>query len=532
MSIIAFATMERNFVNRCITIERDRIDNRIINLAPFDGLKIAIEQIFYAFYLSYLYRGSVSDALYQRAIVFTDILPSKLSDVRQQMKNELYVDGLRIAHSMLNVLSNNFNSNLRDPVFVSFEDAIILRQILNTPLDHEYKSYELLPTVTEDFFDLCVAMGGGGYDRDRHPTGRKSNAAIYIPSIELSSGACWDTVKNTNVQTVNKIAYVLFSQTPVEEINYAELSSKYRNSLSLSNKLEEVLSACSFSQYTVDNVFGIFASFAIEHDKYLMTDYESLNVADLCFDLITGSRYTDITFKCDENSHHFQKHPNLFSRLIHFFLNMISEGKLQPPKDLGLIAELMNLCNVTGGTSEMVVNFLTKPVNQITGAEAMAFRDSELAKLIPDRIIAAMEAADEDDASDDSMSEDSDDTVDDADNSDDMDLGGDDTDTGDDTIDESEEEEDDEQPETEIKPKLDPTMMLLELAKPNESMTSFLFKETLARRIDNILNNPPEHISPTDLLMLSRWRYQWLFLVSPACLRDFISRISIRLSDQ
>ena len=81
------------------------------------------------------------------------------------------------------------------------------------------------------------------------------------------------------------------------------------------------------------------------------------------------------------------------------------------------------------------------------------------------------------------------------------------------------------------KPPLDPKMMLLELANPTQSMSDYIYREMVARRISYIIKNPPENALPNDILMLKRWRSRWLYLASIACLRDFLSRVSIRLSD-
>ena len=73
--------------------------------------------------------------------------------------------------------------------------------------------------------------------------------------------------------------------------------------------------------------------------------------------------------------------------------------------------------------------------------------------------------------------------------------------------------------------------MILELAGPNESMKDYVFRDTIAKRIVNTLKNPPENASPNDLIMLKRWLSRWLYLASVACLRDFLTRLSLRLSD-
>ena len=72
---------------------------------------------------------------------------------------------------------------------------------------------------------------------------------------------------------------------------------------------------------------------------------------------------------------------------------------------------------------------------------------------------------------------------------------------------------------------------MLELAGTKETLSDYIFRETVARRISNLLKNPPENAMPNDLLTLKRWKSRWLFLASVACIRDFLTRISLRLSD-
>jgi hypothetical protein len=81
------------------------------------------------------------------------------------------------------------------------------------------------------------------------------------------------------------------------------------------------------------------------------------------------------------------------------------------------------------------------------------------------------------------------------------------------------------------KPTIDPKLMLLEMASPDESLSDYIFRETVSLRIDNFLRNPPENASPNDLLMLKRWRSSWLWLTSISCLRDFLTRLKLRLSN-
>jgi hypothetical protein len=81
------------------------------------------------------------------------------------------------------------------------------------------------------------------------------------------------------------------------------------------------------------------------------------------------------------------------------------------------------------------------------------------------------------------------------------------------------------------RPTIDPEKMLLEMASTSETLSDYIFRETVSKRIDNVLKNPPENARPNDLMMLKRWRSSWLWLTSISCLRDFLTRLSLRLSN-
>ena len=185
---------------------------------------------------------------------------------------------------------------------------------------------------------------------------------------------------------------------------------------------------------------------------------------------------------------------------------------MQPLQDYELFGALLTLL----GDDPNIVNYFVQPdAKSITGEEAYAFRTSMYADCIPDRVIVAMEAAMEDDIADTG-----DGTTDEGNTS----MG--ETDTGT-VVDDTQPE----QPAEQEKPEINPDKMLLELASPNETMTDYIYREMISRRITAILQNPPESARPNDLLMLKRWKSRWIYLTSIACLRDFLSRVSIRLSE-
>jgi hypothetical protein len=186
--------------------------------------------------------------------------------------------------------------------------------------------------------------------------------------------------------------------------------------------------------------------------------------------------------------------------------------------DRGLFGELLSRMGEDSG----IVNYLTKPVETITASEAMSFRRSVYANLIQERIV-GVEAAE--DTPPDATAEDAgeaDPTATDEASTEDPSM----------PTDGAMESPEDEQDEgSDAKPQIDPEKMLLEIAKPGEPMSDYIYRDMIARRIANILRNPPENAKPNDLLMLKRWRSRWLYLASVATLRDFLTRVSLRLTN-
>ena len=228
-------------------------------------------------------------------------------------------------------------------------------------------------------------------------------------------------------------------------------------------------------RYTLDDLMGILASFSIDHSRYVMTNCKDRGtnvIPDICYDLVTGSSFVFL------DSAGKNRIPDL-DNWLRTIKDMILNGKLKTTQDNELFGEF--LTKISSNTD--LVNYFTKPITQISATEALAFRSSTFADFISDRLIAGNEDLDESEPS-----------------------------------------------EKKVLPEIDPNKMLLELASPSETMSDYIYRETVANRISMILKNPPENAMPNDLLMLKRWRSRWLYLASISCLRDFLTRVSLRLS--
>lgn len=159
-----------------------------------------------------------------------------------------------------------------------------------------------------------------------------------------------------------------------------------------------------------------------------------------------------------------------------------------------------------------------------------------LASIIKDRFVVSMEADDETAPADDTAN-----TGDDASGTDGTDTTDDAADTGDASPDlggtdelagGTSDPDDTEDKPKKVKPQIDPDKMLLELSNPqSEPMTDYVYREIVAQRISNLIKQPPRNARPNDIVMLKRWKSRWLYLASIACLRDFLTRVSLRLSN-
>jgi hypothetical protein len=235
-------------------------------------------------------------------------------------------------------------------------------------------------------------------------------------------------------------------------------------------------------------------------------------MADVCYDAITGSSYVSDDLAAGANIVDKRE-------WVKFIQDKISANELQPVHDNRLFGEVLELL----GVDTDIVNYFSKDIHQISAQEALAFRNSVYASVADDKFLTVGTEADTNNVDID--------TTEGGDT--DVEVGTDtdgDTDLGDDSSFDTPTEDDD-KPADKVKPQIDPERMLLELAKPGASpLTDYLYRSIVAERIDSIIKQPPENARPNDILMLKRWRANWLYLVSVACLRDFLTRISLRLS--
>ena len=472
-------------------------------LHPFDRVKVILEQLIYIKYVSSVTNIDPVDV---NSIKLN--LSSSLATLPQTAITEnvfdpvsvLYKRGKEIASSLLNGL--NLYAN----------DYFSLMDIFNTPSNFEYHNREYTATINAKFIDEIFAIYYGFINSDKYPKNVIPNAQIYLPS--LSTKLNYNPALSTED---NKDFVVILSLNPIEVGCLKPFPTLDRTPVS---GYINFLNWFILSSLNLDNLIGILSSFSIEHNYYGMTNLHKYNVADVCFDLVTESAWVST------GKNHIIEDQDDF---IEFCKSLVQQHLIQDINDYALFGELLRLLNV----SEEIVNYFIKPITTIQSTEALAFRNSIYAEFVKDRFEYGMEAIDdtesttdeEDVKSEDSQENEEEDTSEES---------KDDTtesDSNEDTDSDNQDEVEETQKQDIHKPSIDPTMMLLEMASPDETLSDYIFRETVSMRIDNFLKNPPENASPNDLLMLKRWRSSWMWLTSISCLKDFLTRLSLRLSN-
>ena len=474
------------------------------DLHPFDRMKVVLEQ---AIYLDYLQKCSVTTTLqdFRKSIIaMASLLPDKIYDNEDVIRQSLYRTGYDAIHVIL----------YKDPTKLLHTNQITAYDIYNICRQNNATAYygnRYVSTMTKTFLDQWMASTCGWYNIDEFPDGITRDCALYRPEVTVCS-----IKENINSQISEDVCITL---TPVVMSSFDLKNAQNNNRNCLSCYL------CNFNMktFSLDDVIGLYASFAIDHDKYVMTnsrDSVKITMADVCFDMITGSSYVSVYT------------PTGKARIVDmeywmkFVKNLIETNRIQPAHDNKLFGELLSKI----GESENLVNFFTKDIDHITAQEALEFRKSIYTAFIAKHALIGMEDDTEDDDTSDEDTENPEENVDDTDNVDDSsatgDFGGTDEMTNMSNMDDTD------KPTKKVKPQIDPEKMLLEISNPqSEEMRNYLYREIVAQRISTLIKNPPKNAHPNDIIMLKRWRSRWLYLASVACLRDFLTRISLRLSN-
>ncbi|MDY2700001.1 MAG: hypothetical protein SOV61_10685 [Lachnospiraceae bacterium] len=452
-------------------------------LHPFDALKVILEQRIYHNYL----QGVVND---RESYILNDLnktienyyagIPKKLHDKNETL-NRLYDLGIRVYEKLTRgqeLLTKHFfsNSTYYDlvAIFQTAPQKTYYNSLYTASLNHTF--------LTQWFTDIS----GGWYDQEVYPEGYMSECALFVPQISFVKGSETESCMPDDhvcIKLEPKTMRRFYFEDP-NDFKFDHMKWQTDSGLAL------LLTKFDIRPYSIDDLIGMTASFAIDHSKYIMTNSgvpACSTISDICFDIVTGSSFVDPGLTGKNRVPHLE--PWLESVAY-----LVRNDRLKTAQDNELFGELLRKLN----TDPELVNFFTKPITQISATEAYAFRSSLFADFISDRLEIGMEALEDNQETDEP----------------------------------SEELSDSQEPEEEEKilPQIDPGKMLLEIANPSEPMSDYIYRKTVSHRISYLLKNPPENAMPNDLLMLKRWRSRWLYLASISCLRDFLTRVSLRLS--
>ena len=450
-------------------------------LHPFDALKVILEQRIYHNYL----HGVVND---RESYILNDLnktienyyagLPKKLHENNETL-NRLFDLGIQVYEKLTK------ESDIGHRKFFSKSTYYDLVTIFQTAPQKTYYNSLYTASLNHTFLTQWFTdISGGWYDGEVYPDGYMSECALFVPQICFIKGSDKEDCLPDDhicIKLEPKTMRRFYFEGP-DDPQFDSMRGH------MDDKLSTLLCKFDIRPYSVDELIGMTASFAIDHSKYIMTNSgvpAFSSISDICFDMVTGSSFVDpgLTGK--------NRRPHL-DPWLESVAYLVRNGRLKTAQDNELFGELLRKLNA----DPELVNFFTKPITQISATEAFAFRSSLFADFISDRLEVGMEALEE----------------------------------GEETPTEEPSDSQEEDVEDKILPQIDPGKMLLEIANPSEPMSDYIYRKTVSHRISYILKNPPENAMPNDLLMLKRWRSRWLYLASISCLRDFLTRVSLRLS--
>lgn len=477
-------------------------------LHPIDQAKVVTEQFILADYLKRVDCEERGKDLYSLACSLHNSLP------RQLTTYSVYTDFYSLIVDTIN--------NIRTQRFNSIDPKVLI-QLFETDTEYKYDDCYYTSTLPKTFLYSWMWWAMNYADREVFVDGKLQGALFLIPSIR--GCYCKDS-------TISNIADHWKCILDFNGYTCGRFEPS-RNTSGLINIVEQY----SFPQLNLGGLIGLLSNFSIERDKYDMTNFGSQGnrpgIQDVCFDLVSYNLDCD-ELNCTREPFESRKTYS-FTKEINALARMVNSGKLSPVPNNGdrsahWIAPFITLC----GADAELVNYITNPPDIITANEALSFKKSVFSTLIDERIIPGLEADDTPfDDNNDTDQNTNDATSGDTDSNDMTDdTGGDsldDLDTGDsgesDNVDAEEAAE-----KVEHRPEIDPKMMILELTSPAVALSDYLYRDLVARRITYVLKNPPANAKPEVLQILKAWKSQWLFLVSIPTLRDFLSRIAIRLS--
>lgn len=304
------------------------------------------------------------------------------------------------------------------------------------------------------------------------------------------------------------------------KVNYLEHVS-LSDTISGSTPLMTLTMRAANSFSNANNLLAFLANFYIGG-----SDTNELTVEELAYNSICGI----------PNKIKYSVLPAVANELITLFKSLYDKGVFNDNLESDIVPLLAYL-----NVDSSIINYLIKPVSEITGNEALAFANSRFS-FLPDRMKESILMADdttkkdEDEEDEEDTEEESTDTPDDTSaDTEDENLAVDDPDSteGDDLGIDDEEGDlgGDDSEEEEIERVKESTHQLIELAKDKITLTEYMYRQLVLERLIMIIKNPPANIPTLELLLMKKWVTCWIHMVSVASIKDYISRLSFKLMD-
>lgn len=388
----------------------------------------------------------------------------------------------------------------------------IIDEVLSFPVEEKSSLRGHCPS--RDFYLPVLSALGFGYPSDVYHEGKKPGVELYLPCIQtypnspMGSNPLNGTIPTQKFETPH--LYIEFRIINLLDYDFT-LIRKLRN-YSPNSKLSffEYLSQFNFTQQSPDDLIAILSNFSLEYCvRNCFQGFTKLFAA--CYSVITDKPVKDIDIHCSGPI------PSAFLDMLKILQDYHRIGNLEDTRVFSFLINKFEMPN-----SDAVIGYLAKPIHEVTANEALAFRNSPLYNVIPDKMLnlsiykSGTEAIDdvaiEDDMGDPMTgSEDSGNMPD----GDEPPAMPDDSFTPDDTS----------------PPPRDPTKLLIELARSDETFPDYMYRQLVSARIRDFLNNTPKNLPTKEVLLLKKWLTHWINLVSVNTIKDFLSRLSFRLND-
>jgi hypothetical protein len=342
------------------------------------------------------------------------------------------------------------------------------------------------------------------------------NAQAYIPELEVYNRPIVD--RRVAPETGMRIRFKLVQFVSFEMGHHEYTVGYYPNSF-----LNKYMMGFNYPNWTVDSVLAFLSNFELEHGHCAMarpSSYEK-SLAGVCYEVLTK--------RCSPKVKEHQQQPSQVRGIYQFIDTLrylVQNNKISAPEDSVVFSLFLAKC---GGYNQDLVNYFHAPLDNVTATEALAYKSSIFASFMPDRFAPirglkpAMEAstpADED-VGDDTPADtfDSETPDDEGDGA----MGPDPAMSGTDALGATMEEETPRQRQR--------TRLLLELAKPDEKLSDYLYRKIVATRMIDVISDPPKYIPSLELLIMKRYVSLWINIVSVASIKDFLSRLSFQLME-